>query len=177
MIKIKKRSGPISRILYRPRAVPAIYLLPSLPTTSNDLPPGSGEQPEYTGIFGLSTRRCTTIDITADIGRLLPCLLTLTLAGGCFLLHLPQPRGCLPVKKGGALCCPDFPLARMCQRQTGLLRAGNGGRTRNLRLGKPPLCQLRYSRIYWLQNYTTFVFRKIYLHNFSYSRFIISVIS
>jgi len=36
---------------------------------------------------------------------------------------------------------------------------------------------LRYSRIYWLQNYTTFVFRKIYLHNFSYSRFIISVIS
>ena len=45
MIKIKKRSGPISRILFRPKAVPAIYLLPSLPTTSNDLPPARASNP------------------------------------------------------------------------------------------------------------------------------------
>ena len=46
-------------------------------------------------------------------GGLLPRLFTLTLAGGYSLLRLLRPHGRLPVRKRGALCCPDFPLLSM----------------------------------------------------------------
>ena len=43
-------------------------------------------------------------------GGLLHHLLTLTLAGGYFLLPTPAVTNCFHFQKWGALCCPDFPL-------------------------------------------------------------------
>ena len=49
-------------------------------------------------------------------GGLLHHLLTLTLAGGYFLLPTPAVTNCFHFQKWGALCCPDFPLVPCPQR-------------------------------------------------------------
>ncbi len=64
-------------------------------------------------------------------GGLLPRLFTLTPGpkprGGCFLLRWLSPLEDLPVRKDGALCCPDFPLPLAGQRQS--LPAVFGGKS------------------------------------------------
>ncbi len=49
--------------------------------------------------------------LTHDTGELLPHLFTLTppLAGRLFSVANLYPRGYLPFREYGALCCPDFP--------------------------------------------------------------------
>jgi hypothetical protein len=56
--------------------------------------------------------RCTAPDVAIGTGELLPHLFTLTLrllSGRLFSVTLLYPHGYLPVKKYGALRCPDFP--------------------------------------------------------------------
>ncbi len=93
--------------------IPVIYLVPPSPAESNGLPPGLGGQPSVPGIFGLSTHKVyppgrspcpavssyLTFSPLSRLGR-----------DGYFLWHClsPRERG-LPVRKYGALCCPDFP--------------------------------------------------------------------
>lgn len=56
--------------------------------------------------------RCAAPNVAMRPGELLPRLFTLTgLAGGYFLSHLLCRYRQLPVRKHGALCCPDFPPA------------------------------------------------------------------
>ena len=79
-------------------------------------PPGSDEQPSSPGVFGLSTHKVYPCRLSPNdsVGSYpafspLPDLPKQAL-GGCFLWHwlFPQKRD-LPVRKYGALCCPDFP--------------------------------------------------------------------
>ena len=78
------------------------------------LPPGIGraalDAPVY---MTLQPIRRTVPPYSDGGGELLPRLFTLTersAPGGSFLLRLLCRRRQLPVKKDGALCCPDFPL-------------------------------------------------------------------
>lgn len=62
--------------------------------------------------------RRAALHLTVEPGRLLPYLFTLTYepkldAGGYFLSRFLHSRPRLPVKKYGALCCPDFPQAAL----------------------------------------------------------------
>ena len=78
------------------------------------LPPGIGraalDAPVY---MTLQPIRRTVPPYSDGGGELLPRLFTLTerhAPGGSFLLRLLCRRRQLPVRKDGALCCPDFPL-------------------------------------------------------------------
>ena len=53
-------------------------------------------------------------------GGLLHHLLTLTTTerGGCFLLPTPAVADSFYFRKWGSLCCPDFPLLRLCAAAT-----------------------------------------------------------
>ena len=56
--------------------------------------------------------RCTAPAVASKTGELLPHLFTLSLrllSGRLFSVTLLYPHGYLPVRKHGALCCPDFP--------------------------------------------------------------------
>jgi hypothetical protein len=59
--------------------------------------------------------RCTAPCVAIGTGELLPHLFTLATSfafaqeGRTFSVTLLYPRGYLPVRKYGALCCPDFP--------------------------------------------------------------------
>jgi len=56
--------------------------------------------------------RFTPSECRHPMRELLPRVFTLTLSGGIFFCGtVCCPRGHLPVKKYGALCCPDFPRA------------------------------------------------------------------
>jgi len=113
-------SWPVSRILSRfmhlretIEPVSIIYLVPPLLAGSYDLPPGIGRAILNVGIHGLSPIRCTAPGVTIRTGELLPRLFTLTpfdyAQGRLFSVTLLYPHGYLPVRKHGALCCPDFP--------------------------------------------------------------------
>jgi len=123
----QKSSKPVSRILF-PDSVsgirtPAIYLV--------DLPPGIGRAALYSPVYVIfQPVRRTVYDVATITGRLLPCLLTLTRSvrqtghnGRLFSSPLLCPRGHLPFRKCGALCCPDFPpfAVTLEERQSGLL--------------------------------------------------------
>jgi hypothetical protein len=82
------------------------------PLSSIDLPSESGEPPSSLGLFGLSTHEVYPQNRIATIWReLLPHVFTLTsyeavIFCGTFCSSCKP----LPVRKHGALCCPDFPL-------------------------------------------------------------------
>ncbi len=68
---------------------------------------------------------CAASLVAKGAGGLLPRLFTLTSPGGrrLFSVTYPRRRRRLPVRKHGALCCPDFPLEDpVFKRQTTLLR-------------------------------------------------------
>lgn len=83
-----------------------------MPHISIDLPLDSGEQPSHVDIHGLSTHRTYGWRMLPSSRWALtspfhPC----QNAWRLFSVTLPWPRGQLPVRKYGALRCPDFPLA------------------------------------------------------------------
>ena len=104
-----------------------IYLGPSSLAASNDLPPGHRASNPYSnrlhgttpGIFGLSTHKVYpyAASLQHSVGSYpafspLPHLAMrryIFCGTGCF--HGVQPQN-LPVRKYGALCCPDFPYPR-----------------------------------------------------------------
>lgn len=76
-------------------------------------PPAKDEQSLQMPVYlALQPMRCAAPYVTIRSGELLPRLFTLTgLAGGYFLSHLLCRYRQLPVRKHGALRCPDFPPA------------------------------------------------------------------
>ena len=71
--------------------------------------------------------RRTASYIAIRPGELLPHLFTLTgRIRRSFSVTLLHPRGQLPVKKYGALCCPDVPPVLKDERQTGRLQCDKG---------------------------------------------------
>jgi hypothetical protein len=79
------------------------------PTT---YPPATDEQSSKPVYMVFQPIRRTAPDVTAGTGELLPHLFTLSPArmpGWSFSVTLLYPHGYLPVRKHGALCCPDFP--------------------------------------------------------------------
>ena len=119
--KYKKRR-PVSRVLFcilpliwdgcRHPPLAAYPLQGWIP----EEPFGSGQLPSPKGpavYLALQPMRCTAASVTTGTGGLLPRLFTLipTPRGrnGYFLLHSLRAFTRLPVRKHGALCCPDFP--------------------------------------------------------------------
>jgi hypothetical protein len=103
-----------------PKHVLVIDLGEQSPTRSICLPSDLGEQPSSIGLRGISTREVyQASEVASTAGGLLPHLFTLTtLLDRCLVavslsaalaVRLPLRVLCLPVKKRGALCCPDFP--------------------------------------------------------------------
>lgn len=89
-----------------------IYLGHKSPHASSNLPPGIGRAVLHTPVYMiLQPIRCTANCVTTIAGGLLLHLFTLIPASrnGYFLLHCLCPHEQLPVRKYGALCCPDFP--------------------------------------------------------------------
>ena len=97
------------------RRVSAIYLILPSPASSSGLPLSIGRAALHTLIYmTLQPIRRTAPLVAKRDGELLPRLFTLT--GGSplrrfFSVTLLKPCGLLPVRKYGALCCPDFPHA------------------------------------------------------------------
>ena len=78
------------------------------------LPPGIGRAILHAPVYmTLQPIRRTASRIATGPGELLPHLFTLTgRVRRLFSVTLLYPHGQLPVKKYGALCCPDFPHTR-----------------------------------------------------------------
>lgn len=115
---------------------PIIYLGLRSPAASNDLPmPASyhavrhGASSSFRHLFGLSTHK--VFRAFAVTGKAVVSYTTFsplprgperprTRCGGIFSVVLSvsrrSPAGCLPVRKYGALCCPDFPPYREIRR-------------------------------------------------------------
>ena len=75
-------------------------------------PPASDEQPLEPVYMVFQPIWCTASGVASGTGELLPHLFPLSLrlrSGRLFSVTLQYPRGYLPVRKHGALCCPDFP--------------------------------------------------------------------
>jgi hypothetical protein len=114
-------SRPVSRILcrihyLRKKSEPAsiIYLVLSSLAGSYDLPPGTGRAALLPVYMVFQPIRCTAPGVAAGTGELLPRLFTLPPRakprGRLFSVTLLYPHGYLPVRKYGALRCPDFPF-------------------------------------------------------------------
>ncbi len=101
-----------------------ICLVPPSPMGSIDLPARTGRatlHPDEVGdpwpIWSFSPRGLPCRSVRTERGGLLPHRFTLALRpspqGGLFSVALsvarPSLAGSLPVRKRGALCCPDFP--------------------------------------------------------------------
>lgn len=96
--------------------MPVISLVLTSPLASIDLPSESGEQPSNLSLHDLSAHKVYLAPcITTEDGELLPRHFTMTsivtsrLPIFCGTICIHQRRT-LPVRKYGALCCPDFPL-------------------------------------------------------------------
>ena len=114
-------SWPVSRFLYGfdiykrkynrfPSFISTWYHYHALTT----YPPASDEQPLTPVYMVFQPIRCTAHSVATTTGKLLPHLFTLipillVKSGRLFSVTLLYPRGYLPVRKHGALCCPDFP--------------------------------------------------------------------
>lgn len=93
------------------------------------LPSGLGGQPSDAGIHDLATSKAYSTCIAAGLvgscpafSPLPPCSNPEVLQdGGCFLLRYSAVADSYPLGSGMPFCCPDFPLSRKGQRQTGLL--------------------------------------------------------
>ena len=127
---VKQRFKRISGILFPLRgdchfSRPAVACRLKRPTlrrrTSSPLAP-EGALSLY---LDLQPIRFTPAECRHPPRELLPRVFTLTLSGGIFFCGtVCCPCGHLPVKKYGALCCPDFPRAGFPgPRQSGLNRA------------------------------------------------------
>lgn len=113
-------------VLFPEEKLSVIYLVLLSPVSFNGLPPGIGRAILHTPVYmTLQPIRRTAYYITIVPGELLPHLFTLTfLKRRLFSVTLLYPHGQLPVKKYGALCCPDFPpaLQRATDQQTAILQ-------------------------------------------------------
>ena len=109
-----------------------IYLGHKSPYASSNLPPGIGRAILHTPVYMiLQPIRCTATIVANSTGELLPRLFTLTpknispkrkkMSKRLFSVTLLCPHEQLPVRKYGALRCPDFPPYQKIKRQTGLL--------------------------------------------------------
>jgi hypothetical protein len=131
-------SRSVSRILFRswylqeilgPASI--IYLAASLLPRSYDLPPGKDEQPwsRYTWSFNPSDVRLPMLPPEPVSSYLtfspFPSATLGARSGRLFSVTLLYPRGYLPVRKHGALCCPDFPFRQLAERWNNLLRCKN----------------------------------------------------
>jgi len=88
-------------------------------------PPASDEQSSAPVYMVFQSMVCTASGVTAGTGELLPLLFTLSatlLPWWFFSVTLTYPRGYLPVRKHGALYCPDFPFRHPAERWNSLLR-------------------------------------------------------
>ena len=96
------------------KEAPAIYLVLPSPVSFSGLPPGIGRAILHAPVYmTLQPIRRTASYIAIRPGELLPHLFTLTgRVRRLFSVTLLYPHGQLPVKKYGALCCPDFPHTR-----------------------------------------------------------------
>ena len=112
----KQYEQPVSRVLYEA----VIFLGPLSPEDSSGLPPGKGRAAPFQAVrlaapaslFGLAPDGVyTDAPCCQRTGELLPRLFTLTLAGGCFLLHFPWGHPRQPLAVILALRSPDFPHA------------------------------------------------------------------
>lgn len=102
--------------------VPAIYLIRASRCGFSCLPPDNGRAAlDCRYIWHCNPWDVLPPPVARKAGEPLPRLFTLagagnaSLPGGCFLLHCPRGRPRLPVRKHGALCCPDFPLRPGCR--------------------------------------------------------------
>jgi hypothetical protein len=137
------------------RLAPVIYLVLVSPPKSIDLPilhryeQHRSAFKQKQDLFDLSTHEvCHAPEITFAAGGLLPHLFTLTplavtSGGGIFsvALSVSRLREILPVRKHGALCCPDFPPSFSEARQGSLY-------TPKLAILKPAL--VFYSFCFWM---------------------------
>jgi len=124
----KPDSVRFNLLLKEAETVSIIYLVPTSLSGSHDLPPDIGRAALSAGIHGLSTH-----DVYGFLRHhrnrwaLTPPFHPYpTLVRRSFSVTLIYPHGYLPVKKHGALCCPDFPLqysgkSRIRERWNGLL--------------------------------------------------------
>ncbi len=125
----KNTAGRVSRVLCPERIAPlrasAIYLgRESPPRLVSNLPPDIGRAT----LRRRYTWSCIPSDVRPDVSPHPRWALTppfhpyhatvRRFRGGCFLLRLLSPLGDLPVRKDGALRCPDFPLPLAGQRQS-----------------------------------------------------------
>ena len=98
------------------RKVSVIYLEQMSPFVSSNLPPDIGRATLHASVYMiLQPIRRTASYVTIQTGELLPHLFTLTLFRKktefqrLFSVTLLCSHKQLPVRKYGALCCPDFP--------------------------------------------------------------------
>ena len=132
MVEKIRNSLSISRVLCSlPKATSACHL--SCLVVTNKLyrstPRHRTCRPTCADIHDLSTHKAYGILCCQRTGELLPRLFTLTCAirhRRLFSVMLLKPCGLLPVKKYGALCCPDFPLICTDERQTDRLHGYKG---------------------------------------------------
>lgn len=128
MYKKKQQACKPGSVLCRNKVF-VIYLVHKSPCVSSNLPPGIGRAILHTPVYMiLQPIRCTATIVTNSTGGLLPHLFTLTpnpqaldflsirrgnkakvFMERLFSVTLLCSREQLPVKKYGALCCPDFP--------------------------------------------------------------------
>ena len=114
----------ISGILFLVAKVIVISLGLSLPKDSSNLPSRLGRAALSVGIFGLAARKVYPEAVSPRLRvssylTFSPLLRRAVIFCGtcCYLFRY------LPVKKYGALCCPDFPLADMTLPATIAFRA------------------------------------------------------
>ena len=102
-----------------------IYLVPKSPLGSSTLPSTaarrqSDEPPSICGIHELTAPRWHSLTITRQLVVSYTTFSPLphTRRGGCFLLPTPAVADSFYFRKWGSLCCPDFPLLRLCTAAT-----------------------------------------------------------
>lgn len=102
-----------------------IYLVPKSPLGSSTLPSAaalrqSDEPPSICGIHELTAPRWHSLTITRQLVVSYTTFSPLphTRRGGYFLLPTPAVADSFYFRKWGSLCCPDFPLLRLCAAAT-----------------------------------------------------------
>lgn len=119
---------------YKPSSVPipsetiralVIYLVPESPLGSSTLPSAaarrqSDEPPSICGLHELTAPRWHSLAITRQLVVSYTTFSPLphTRRGGYFLLPTPAVADSFYFRKWGSLCCPDFPLLRLCAAAT-----------------------------------------------------------